>query len=561
MPITKRKPIKGKQGLSYCVNYVLDKEHEGHKYSKDVGLKTGVNCSTEFTVEDFMRNNRKYHNENDERSAYHIVQSFHYEDKITPQQCHEMGVRLVKELYPDFQCLVVTHTDRNCLHNHIIVNATSIMGRKLEDRLANKNEGLYGLRYKSDEIAKEYGCRIIEDAPKITRHKSSNILYAYSNESWKSKIQARINELKLTEMSFDDMLRKLALDGFEIRNRGKYISVRPYGAKKFTRLKTIGKEYEEQTLKQFFFEKTRKSTSYDFKEFLQIQNPYAEKFEETALRSKEAIIKSGYSIVDGRLYPKYQLAKYYEMKKYNDVCREIEILNNEGIQSYNELIDATSKLEEEITTKEHENNLTIEKYNSLQRNIPIASIYIEKYNDYQIYQENVEMFGIENVQKNQDVKLFENAREELNNIGLNEVKELLNQANVLKMEINKNDAYLSYLKNKMSDFEHMRKIVIEKDEHYIKSIHFSNKMIDRQRSDNNTYCVKLPYTNQYVYLNRKSVVWDRYDVSATMYLINDDEYKIYDKDNNYVQSVSADKLEEISNQERERILESKKKEE
>ena len=171
------------------------------------------------------------------------------------------------------------------------------------------------------------------------------------------------------------------------------------------------------------------------------------------------------------------------------------------------------------------------------------------------------MFGIENVQKNQDVKLFENAREELNNIGLNEVKELLNQANVLKMEINKNDAYLSYLKNKMSDFEHMRKIVIEKDEHYIKSIHFSNKMIDRQRSDNNTYCVKLPYTNQYVYLNRKSVVWDRYDVSATMYLINDDEYKIYDKDNNYVQSVSADKLEEISNQERERILESKKKEE
>jgi hypothetical protein len=52
------------------------------------------------------------------------------------------------------------------------------------------------------------------------------------------------------------------------------------------------------------------------------------------------------------------------------------------------------------------------------------------YNDYQIYQENVEMFGIENVQKNQDVKLFENAREELNNIGLNEVKELLNQANV-----------------------------------------------------------------------------------------------------------------------------------
>ena len=343
-------------------------------------------------------------------------------------------------------------------------------------------------------------------------------------------------------MSFDDMLRKLALDGFEIRNRGKYISVRPYGAKKFTRLKTIGKEYEEQTLKQFFFEKTRKSTSYDFKEFLQIQNPYAEKFEETALRSKEAIIKSGYSIVDGRLYPKYQLAKYYEMKKYNDVCREIEILNNEGIQSYNDLIDATSKLEEEITTKEHENNLTIEKYNSLQRNIPIASIYIEKYNDYQIYQENVEMFGIENVQKNQDVKLFENAREELNNIGLNEVKELLNQANVLKMEINKNDAYLSYLKNKMSDFEHMRKIVIEKDEHYIKSIHFSNKMIDRQRSDNNTY----------------SVVWDRYDVSATMYLINDDEYKIYDKDNNYVQSVSADKLEEISNQERERILESKK---
>lgn len=560
MPVTKRKAIKGKQGLNYCINYVLDKDNEGKKYNRDVSLKTGVNCSTEFTLEDFMRNNRKYHNENDERSAYHIVQSFHYEDNITAQQCNEIGVKLVKELYPDFQCLVVTHVDRTCLHNHIIVNATSILGKKLEDRLANKNEGLYGLRFKSDEIAKSYGCKIIEDAPKISRFKSSNILYAYSNESWKSKIQDKINDLKLSEMSFDDMLRKLALDGFEIRNRGKYISIRPYGSKKFTRLHTLGKDYDEETLRKFFFDKTRKSTNYDFKEFLQLQNPYAKKFEETALRSKEAIIKSGFSIIDGKLYPKYQLAKYYEMKKYNDVCRELEILNNDGIQSYNDLLNVINKLEEDIKLKEHENNLKLEEYNSLQRNVPIANIYIDKFDDYQIYQENVEIFGNDNIQENQDAMLFEKAKKELNNISLNEVKKLLNKANALKIEINKNDAYLSYLKNKMSDLEHMRKIVLDKDEHYIKSIHFSNKMIDRERSNNNVYCVKLPYTNQFVYLNKKSVVWDRYDISATMYLINDEEYKIYDKDNNYIQSVSADKLEEISNQEKERIIEEKKKE-
>lgn len=560
MPITKRKAIKGKQGLNYCINYVLDKDNDGKKYNRDISLKTGVNCSTEFTLEDFMRNNRKYHNENDERSAYHIVQSFHYEDNITAQQCNEIGVKLVKELYPDFQCLVVTHVDRTCLHNHIIVNATSILGKKLEDRLANINEGLYGLRFKSDEIAKSYGCKIIEDAPKISRFKSSNILYAYSNESWKSKIQDKINDLKLSEMSFDDMLRKLALDGFEIRNRGKYISIRPYGSKKFTRLHTLGKDYDEETLRKFFFDKTRKSTNYDFKEFLQLKNPYAKKFEETALRSKEAIIKSGFSIIDGKLYPKYQIAKYYEMKKYNDVCRELEILNNDGIQSYNDLLNVIDKLEEDIKLKEHENNLKLEEYNSLQRNVPIANIYIDKFDDYQIYQENVEIFGNDNIQENQDAMLFEKAKKELNNISLNDVKKLLNKANALKIEINKNDAYLSYLKNKMSDLEHMRKIVLDKDEHYIKSIHFSNKMIDRERSNNNVYCVKLPYTNQFVYLNKKSVVWDRYDISATMYLINDEEYKIYDKDNNYIQSVSADKLEEISNQEKERIIEEKKKE-
>lgn len=69
-------------------------------------------------------------------------------------------------------------------------------GRKLEDRLANPREGLYGLRDVSDQIALEHGLKIIEDAPKIGKFHKNKYLYDIANKTWKSQIIEMIEELK-----------------------------------------------------------------------------------------------------------------------------------------------------------------------------------------------------------------------------------------------------------------------------------------------------------------------------------------------------------------------------
>ncbi|WP_449449215.1 relaxase/mobilization nuclease domain-containing protein, partial [Streptococcus suis] len=58
--------------------------------------------------------------------AHHIIQSFSPEDNLTPEQVHEIGRKTMLEfLGPDYQFVIATHTDRDHLHNHIIVNTTN----------------------------------------------------------------------------------------------------------------------------------------------------------------------------------------------------------------------------------------------------------------------------------------------------------------------------------------------------------------------------------------------------------------------------------------------------
>ena len=78
-------------------------------------------------------------------------------------------------------------------------------------------------------------------------------------------------------------------------------------------------------------------------------------------------------------------------------------------------------------------------------------------------------------------------------------------------------------------------------------------MIDESRSNENEYCVKLPYTKQYVYLSKECVAWTNYDVRAVMYLRDDDDYYLYDEENQIIGIAKGEELDDISQEERERI--------
>ncbi|WP_432715171.1 relaxase/mobilization nuclease domain-containing protein, partial [Staphylococcus aureus] len=65
----------------------------------------------EFAKEQ-MKTTRMIFNKNDGRQGYNLIQSFDPEDNITPEEDNEIGQELAKEVAPDHEITIYTHTDR-----------------------------------------------------------------------------------------------------------------------------------------------------------------------------------------------------------------------------------------------------------------------------------------------------------------------------------------------------------------------------------------------------------------------------------------------------------------
>ena len=141
MAIVKVKAGKGR--ISDVFNYVLDKE------KTDDTLISGHNCMAETAQKEFEMTKYRY-GKTDGRTYFHIVQSFSPEDNITPYQASNIGLELAG-FFEGYQALVVTHTNKEHLHNHIIVNSVSFEnGKKLHMEKAD----LQALKEYSNELCR-----------------------------------------------------------------------------------------------------------------------------------------------------------------------------------------------------------------------------------------------------------------------------------------------------------------------------------------------------------------------------------------------------------------------
>lgn len=124
------------------------------------------------------------------------------------------------------------------------------------------------------------------------------------------------------------------------------------------------------------------------------------------------------------------------------------------------------------------------------------------------------------------------------------------------METNRQYAYLSYLKNKVSSLEKIRTISLETEKGFIKSISISKRMIDDSRSDDKNYCIRIPYSKElYIYVPKENLVWFSFDNRAYVYLIDDKEYELFDKENQVVQRITGEELEKVELEEKKKINE------
>lgn len=148
-----KKKTNSKSGLKKIINYIEDP-----KKTLDGKLIDGYNCTPENSYEEFIT--VKELRKNDKGvMAHHFTQNFNPNDNITPEKALELGKELVEQNFQGHQVIIATHTDKEHIHNHFIVNSVNY---KTGLKLINNNNLLEQLKTYSDLQCKRENLSIVD---------------------------------------------------------------------------------------------------------------------------------------------------------------------------------------------------------------------------------------------------------------------------------------------------------------------------------------------------------------------------------------------------------------
>ena len=213
MVVTKHFATHGKKYRRRLIKYILNpNKTDNLKLVSDFGMSNYLDFpSYEEMVEmynvNFTNNDKLYESRNDRQEKYqqnihahHLIQSFSPEDNLTPEEINRIGYETMMELTGGrFKFIVATHTDKDHVHNHILINA---IDRNSDKKLIWNYALERNLRMISDRISKMAGAKIIE------KRFSYRDYQKYRQSSHKFELKQRLYFLMQHSKSFDDFLEK-----------------------------------------------------------------------------------------------------------------------------------------------------------------------------------------------------------------------------------------------------------------------------------------------------------------------------------------------------------------
>lgn len=188
----------GKINPRTVINYVCNKEKTTDK------LISGKDCMPESCEYEFAEVKKAF-GKTDGRTYYHMIQSFSPDDRITPEQAHEVGLKMA-ELFEGYQVLVVTHTNKAHTHNHLVINSVNFENGK---KLTISNQELEEIKNYSNSICLQNGWDVTEAKTRRNR-----------NPKWKQIIIEDALTAMAESYSMDEYISKL-------KELGIYVSYNP----------------------------------------------------------------------------------------------------------------------------------------------------------------------------------------------------------------------------------------------------------------------------------------------------------------------------------------------
>ena len=179
-------------------------------------LISGVNCVPQAALLEFMNTKRQYKSTGG-RMYYHMIQSFRPDDPVTPEQAYEIALKLAEQI-PGYEIIVATHTDREHLHSHFVINSVSYeTGLKYH----SNEESLMELRRASDELCMQYGLSVVKPKKQKQRKErtmSDREYRAYAKgKSWKMDLEITVDECMAQARSREHFIRLMEYNGYEVK--------------------------------------------------------------------------------------------------------------------------------------------------------------------------------------------------------------------------------------------------------------------------------------------------------------------------------------------------------
>ena len=358
MAITKYKVIK--KNLEAAINYVKNGEKTEHGI-----LISGINCLPETAYTQMMLTKKNFHKEGG-RLGYHFIQSFNGKE-VSARQCNDIGMELAESLWGDkYQVLVCTHTDKENVHNHIILNSVSFVdGSKYH----NSNVELALVRETNDELCRKYRLSVIEtDKANKEKDIARSRIKNYNRNSGKMElIKNDIDEAIKEARKYQEFADFLAYKGYYIKKSGDSISIStPYYNRNIRLARAFGEDYTFENIKNRIYYK-----NYQFKE----DKVYKVKIYEGVKIDPFLLEHSHFYrwyvhflYVLGKLPPKIHYIErtpeyYKEIDKFSKLCDELSLISSKDLKSIEDAQNLRTQYLEEVSPLKAQKEIYMKLYN------------------------------------------------------------------------------------------------------------------------------------------------------------------------------------------------------
>jgi hypothetical protein len=194
-----------------------------------------------------------------EHEAFTLYQSWHANESnsFPVEKYNQMGRELAEKWAPGHLAWVVTHTDTDKTHNHIVIcSVHSETGKAL----SRKKGDLKRLHEINNSIAKENGMalnlpRVNDLHAKLPDHVRK--IVAMGKQSWLFDMVEKIDFARTASTNFDEFVGQLKTLGVDAHVENKNISY-SYGDRKPKRGKSLGTLFDKEGLMKTFKENDEK---------------------------------------------------------------------------------------------------------------------------------------------------------------------------------------------------------------------------------------------------------------------------------------------------------------